>query len=714
MVHTNPRLREMLLIAFLSFTALFNRADAADQTVNGRALLIGCTTYDHLDPSLHLQGPANDVAMMQELLCQRFGFPQHQVVMLTETSGRAELRPIRSNIEREFKRLGDEAQSGEQIVIFLAGHGTQQPDMTPSPDDSEPDGLDELFLPADVQAWDGSIGQVPNAIVDDELRIWLQVLERRSAIVTVIVDSCHSGTMTRGTGERSRQIAPGVLVPLEQFPPKVTGLRKNEVPANAETTRGGRQRDVLLDASSVIAIYAAQSSEATVERLLPNEGEDRKPHGLLTYTLTQILSRSTEPVTFRELVQQIQTQYAGWGRSAPTPMIEGKDRDREVFGLTVWPNRSRILLSRNGRGWTVNAGLLLGVTQGSILSVFPIETNPSPDPIGFVRVQMARTTDADVVCCDAQGKTIAQSPPDKGRCEVVYTDAGRMRLRIAIVATSSAVPEEVHRIRDLFPTTTPDDSEWKQIEVVDNPANADWLISISRNGAALLPVENGESDLQDSESVPLNRISPEPPESLTAEWLRKTLSRIAGATNLKKIAANANRPGKSGESVRVDLSLERKGVSLPLDELRQDVLRNGENLTVRVGNPCQFPLDVTLLFIDNQFGIHALFPQQGEINRLQPGNSVSLPTEVSAEQSGIEHLVVIAVKSQRDVIDFTCLTQPLTDRNKLRGSSENPALESPLGQLLNDAMSPGGLTRGMKQGSVNAHSLKLISWRVAP
>ena len=334
--------------------------------------------------------------------------------------------------------------------------------------------------------------------------------------------------------------------------------------------------------------------------------------------------------------------------------------------------------------------------------------------MGFVRVQIARTTDADVVTCDAQGQTLSQSLPDRGRCEIIFTDAGRMRLRVAIIATSSAPPEEVHRIRDLLPTATADDPEWKQIEVVETATNADWLISISGNTVSLIPVENGESDLNDSESNPLNRISPESPESVTADWLCKTLSRIARATNLKKIAAEANNLSKSGESVRVDLSVEFKGTSRSMDELRQEVLRNGENLTIRVVNPCQFPVDVTLLFIDNQYGIEAIFPQQGEINRLQPGNVVSFPTQVSAERSGIEHLVVIAVKSQRDVIDFTCLTQSPTDGRKRRGSSETAALESPLGQLLNHAILSEGLTRGMKQTSVNAHCLKLISWRVDP
>lgn len=121
---------------------------------------------------------------------------------------------------------------------------------------------------------------------------------------------------------------------------------------------------------------------------------------------------------------------------------------------------------------------------------------------------------------------------------------------------------------------------------------------------------------------------------------------------------------------------------------------------------------MTLLFIDSQQGIDALFPQRGEINRLLAGDSISIPTRVAADKPGLEHLVAIAVKSQREVMDFTCLTQIGID--KTRGDSDDTTLNSPLGQLLNHAVLSGSATRGLKQTSVKAHCMKLVSLEIQP
>ena len=55
--------------------------------------------------------------------------------------GRSERRPTRANIEREFRRLAEQAHEGDQVVILLAGHGARQP---ADPDNHEPDGIDEI------------------------------------------------------------------------------------------------------------------------------------------------------------------------------------------------------------------------------------------------------------------------------------------------------------------------------------------------------------------------------------------------------------------------------------------------------------------------------------------------------------------------------------------------------------------------------------------
>ncbi len=684
---------------------------AADQPARGRALLVGCTKYDHLDPSLHLQGPANDVALMRDLLCQRFAFSPERVVTLAESVGPPRFRPTRANIEREFHRLGREAEAGEQIVIFLAGHGSQQPVLNPSPDNPEPDGLDELFLPADVKGWDLGIGQVPNAIVDDELQVWLREIERRQAVVTVIVDSCHSGSMTRGVGERLRQIPPGVLVPLDVL----AKVQKQAIPTivrgRNEQTRG-QATELIADSSQVIAIYASQSSEATVEKLLPVEGQDRRPYGLLTYTMNQVLSRSSRPLSYRELVRQVQLQYLGGGRSFPTPMIEGLNRDRELFGMAVWPNRSQIELTKTARGWSINAGVLQGISQDTVLSVFGVDGKDRVMPVGHVRVQLARTIESEVVPCEFEGQPAVKDLPNGGRCEVAFLDAGDLRLRVAVVATNAAVDADwVQRLKAIANPATPTGSRLRLVQFVEKDADADWLVQVRERDIIVFPAESGTSD---SHVTPPTAFGPHPRNAATVEWLSSALERIARAANLKKLAASEDSEMPLGDAVHIDLQIERANGLSARDSSERVTLRDGEPMTIRLTNPCRFPVDVTLLSIDTACGIAAVFPGQGEINRLQPGDSVPLSTRVVAKSRGLEHLVAIVVKGDREVVDFTSLAQPSLQMVQTRGGPASTSLNSPFGELLKYAVFAEGKTRGVKRTTVKAHRLQLLTWEVEP
>ncbi len=67
----------------------------------------------------HLAGPANDVALMRQLLTERFGFDDFQV--LTEEAG-PDHRPTAGNIRRQFDSLIERTQPGDQVFILLAGH----------------------------------------------------------------------------------------------------------------------------------------------------------------------------------------------------------------------------------------------------------------------------------------------------------------------------------------------------------------------------------------------------------------------------------------------------------------------------------------------------------------------------------------------------------------------------------------------------------------
>ena len=129
------------------------------RAVTRRALLVGVTKYDHLPRDKSLEGPANDVRLMRRLLQERYRFSADGIVSLTEDENTPDRRPTRANIEREFRRLAEQAREGDQVVVLLAGHGSQQPESDPpDPVNPEPDGLDEIFLPADVDAVEGDEG----------------------------------------------------------------------------------------------------------------------------------------------------------------------------------------------------------------------------------------------------------------------------------------------------------------------------------------------------------------------------------------------------------------------------------------------------------------------------------------------------------------------------------------------------------------------------
>src|SRR5690606_15651718 len=105
-------------------------------------------------------------------------------------------RPTCANIEAAFERLIAKAASGSQVVILLSGHGFRFPlpesQTEPlDPNNPEPDGLDEAFLPADYQAG-------KNMILDNQIAAWLDELRGKGSHVWIVFDSCHSGTMMRG------------------------------------------------------------------------------------------------------------------------------------------------------------------------------------------------------------------------------------------------------------------------------------------------------------------------------------------------------------------------------------------------------------------------------------------------------------------------------------------------------------------------------------
>ncbi len=153
-----------------------------------RALLVGINQYP--DPANELRGCLNDVRQVGELLRAHFGFGGDATTRLL-TDAHATTGGIVSGL----RWLVDAAEPGDVLVFHYSGHGSQVPDRH----GDESDGLDEIICPYDLD-WDAPF-------TDDDLYQIVQGLPA-SVNLTVILDSCHSGTGLReatGTGRSARR-----------------------------------------------------------------------------------------------------------------------------------------------------------------------------------------------------------------------------------------------------------------------------------------------------------------------------------------------------------------------------------------------------------------------------------------------------------------------------------------------------------------------------
>lgn len=298
-------LRALLMVVVLSCISAV--APAAVR----HSLLVGVSDYPALPPQRQLAGPRNDVALLADAL-REIGYERRHMHVLSGRPGTPDA-PTREAIFRQLRRLSELAMPGDSVLLYFAGHGSRQPAPRSR---LAVAGLEEIFLPSDIGAWDGKMGTVRNAITGREFGAALQAIRRRGADVFAVFDSCHAATLARGGAEQWRFVAPEDLsIPALSSPLSATrGLQSvDAVEVQAEGT--GRW----------VAMYASQGNEVTPELAFPDGQGGSKVHGLFTRTLVGAMQR--EPgQSWAQLGQQVLAAYAAQQRLYPTPMWEGDGR----------------------------------------------------------------------------------------------------------------------------------------------------------------------------------------------------------------------------------------------------------------------------------------------------------------------------------------------------------------------------------------------------
>lgn len=342
-------------------------AGLAAAPIDRRALLVGVDRYR--DPGITaLRGARNDVEAMRGLLIERHGFAPDAIHTLLgpEATGDAIVAAFRS-------RLIDGAGPGTIAVFHFSGHGRRVWDTS----GDEPDGWDEAIVPYDAGSDLADAG-----LVDDVFAPLVDALVARGAAVTLIFDSCYSGSPVRG----------GAAV---RSAPSVGGARGADAAAGAG--------DVLEGRPGATVIAAAQSTEKA------HEVEDAagQHHGALTWALVRTLRAAPADATWRAVMAEVRHRV-GLVFAQQTPLLGGERPDRVVFERAEKPLPPRsFAVEAAGDRVRIAAGSLHGVTAGSVFAL----VGPDGAARGRVVVTRVGAASAEARAEGGVGAGTAADPP---------------------------------------------------------------------------------------------------------------------------------------------------------------------------------------------------------------------------------------------------------------------------------------------------------------
>ena len=112
--------------------------------------MVGVGDYQNPDAWSPLSGPLKDVERLRQTLKGRFGTPDSRLTVLPQQQA------TREGIEKGLLQMVEQAQAGETLIFYYAGHGFATPNRQPSGGgeyekfDPEDDGMDECLVAVDA------------------------------------------------------------------------------------------------------------------------------------------------------------------------------------------------------------------------------------------------------------------------------------------------------------------------------------------------------------------------------------------------------------------------------------------------------------------------------------------------------------------------------------------------------------------------------------
>lgn len=727
--------------ALLALTGLSQAAEAKT-----RMLLVGVADYNEASGIRDLLGPRNDVSIMWRLFKSR-GVDPKDITVLSDGVPQGADYPVLAgaatigNIRTAFDKIAAETGPGDDFVFYYSGHGTRQPDNNPEEEiEPEADGYDQVLLPSDVGPYDPAGGGITNALVDDELGQKLDAIRSKGTFVWAIIDSCHSGTVTRGDSV-TRSIDPASLgVP-----------EKSE--ATTSASRGGTRKGAIVskNENDLVGFYAVDAFDEAIERPFtgyanPMVGEGKTQRmGVFTNALHHALTQGTAQ-TFADLAREISSDLTTdrSGGRVPQPVFDGV-LDRAVPGAnSKGPRLITSLMADDVI--TVPQGVLHGFELGSRVALYA--PGQSDKPIGKAEITVAEAA-------SSQAGNIVWEPGaekiTKGPIAVRMTEQA-VSFRFAV----SPPPKE-----DLT-NAGQSDAVSKAVDMAFGKESGSSEIGISMgepgnpDGDVLLRVQNDRLWIMRPDrpldmtagsfgETPSLAIDPDP--KALAEKVKQAVWSLSRAEKLVRFAASIGNSGdENADRPEITATIQRKGdksadpstacakpnktdPEKPLAAFAPQGVGNCDTVRFKITNETDQTYYIAAFYVDALGGVFPLSNQdkaRGCVRTLYSGSgdvtyTIQIntwdPQNKKPAAIGTENTVILAIPQDKTKIapSMCSLIQPtlsamqqtrgVEDQSGTRGSAQGKSLKTLLGGITGSATRAASIQEDEEGGPTMSSAL---------
>jgi hypothetical protein len=328
-------MRKQILAAGLILASFISNGQDGQK----RALLIAIDKYTP-PPGTKIEGSArslfrdldgcvNDARSIYTIITNRFDFPAKNIDTLYND------KASRDGIESKLNKFLETCEPGDIAFLYYAGHGSQVQNSLAR---NEADKKDESMVPSDT--WKPGVKDIR----DKELAVIYNKFIDKGVKLTVIMDCCHSGSLSRGPGD------PGQF----RFISEANYDAKDpSQPTPPEDRPGG----------NFLIMSAAQDNEFAQEQ----RDENNIAHGAFTLAFMKALNQQSVNASALNLFTAIRAILKSNGRKQEPVLGASPERQQQtLFGLSkgTVPDKYKVAISGIDRERiTLQGGFALGLNK---------------------------------------------------------------------------------------------------------------------------------------------------------------------------------------------------------------------------------------------------------------------------------------------------------------------------------------------------------------